>query len=64
MPKLKTRKAARKRYKAISNGKFMRKKAFRGHLLEKKNAKRKRRLGSAIRVSNGDNKAIKKMLVC
>ena len=64
MPKLKVRKAAKKRYKQIGPKKFMRKKAFRGHLLEKKSPKRKRNLTNSIVVSNSDNKAIRKMLVC
>lgn len=64
MPKLKVRKAAKKRYKQIGPKKFMRKKAFRGHLLEKKSPKRKRNLTNSIVVNNSDNKAIRKMLVC
>ena len=64
MPKLKVRKAAKKRYKQIGPKKLMRKKAFRGHLLEKKSPKRKRNLTNSIVVNNSDNKAIRKMLVC
>jgi large subunit ribosomal protein L35 len=64
MPKLKTRKAAKKRYKAIGNKKFVRHKAFKGHILEKKSPKRKRHLGKAILVTESDSKAIRKMLVC
>jgi large subunit ribosomal protein L35 len=36
MPKIKTRKSALKRFKKTVTGKFMRRKAFKGHLLEKK----------------------------
>ena len=34
MPKLKTRKAAAKRFKATGTGKFLRRRAFRNHLLD------------------------------
>jgi large subunit ribosomal protein L35 len=64
MPKLKTRKSAKKRYKQIGETKFIRRKAFKGHLLEKKSAKRKRNLGNSIVVNTSDVKAIRKMLVC
>ena len=33
MPKLKTRKAVAKRYKKTATGKFLRKHAYKGHLL-------------------------------
>lgn len=62
MPKLKTRKAAKKRYKQIQNKKFMRRKAFKGHLLEKKSSKRKRDLTKTCVVSRPDTKAIREML--
>ena len=39
MPKLKVRKAAKKRYKVLGNKNFKRKKAFKGHILEKKSPK-------------------------
>jgi large subunit ribosomal protein L35 len=42
--KLKTRSAARKRFKQTKTGKILYKKAFRGHLLEKKSQKRKRHI--------------------
>ena len=36
MPKLKTRKAAAKRYKKTGNNNFLRRHAYKGHLLMKK----------------------------
>lgn len=60
--KLKTRSSAAKRYKKSATGKIMRRKAFRGHILEKKSQKQKRGLRKKSKVSNGDKKAIKKML--
>ena len=44
MPKLKTRKAVRKRVKVTKKGKVKVSKAFRGHLLTSKSRKRKRSL--------------------
>ena len=62
MPKLKTRKAASKRYKITSTGNFLRRHAFKGHLLMKKSNKQKRKLSQRICVSNNDSKSIKLML--
>src|SRR5919201_1617655 len=42
MPKQKTSKAAKKRFKVTATGKLLRRPAMRSHLLEKKSAKRKR----------------------
>ena len=64
MNKLKVKKAAKKRYKQIGSKKFKRKKAFKGHILEKKSPKRKRNLSNSILVSYSDSKAIRRMLVC
>ena len=44
MPKLKVRKAAKKRYKPIAGKRFVRHKAFKGHLLEKKSPKQKKKV--------------------
>lgn len=64
MPKLKIRKSAKKRYKLIKGKKFVRRKAFKGHILEKKSPKQKRNLSTQVVVSQSDTKAIRKMLVC
>lgn len=64
MLKLKVKQAAKKRYKIIKKKKFTRRKAFKGHLLEKKSSKQKRNLSTQIIVSGSDVKAIRKMLVC
>lgn len=64
MPKLKVKKAAKKRYKIIAGKRFIRRKAFKGHLLEKKSPKQKKNLAKVILVSKPDTKAIRKMLVC
>jgi large subunit ribosomal protein L35 len=62
MPKLKTRKAASKRYKITSNGNFIRRHAFKGHLLMKKSNKQKRRLSQTICVNQNDIRSIQLML--
>lgn len=64
MSKLKTRKAAKKRYKRITGKRFVRRKAFKGHLLEKKSAKQKRNLSNQVVVNQADIKSIRKMLIC
>jgi large subunit ribosomal protein L35 len=62
MPKLKTRKAATKRYKKTGNGNFLRRHAFKGHLLMHKSNKQKRKLSQVICVNSSDIKSIKLML--
>nr|UXN44451.1 ribosomal protein L35 [Navicula tsukamotoi] len=62
MPKLKTRKAASKRYKVTGNGNFLRRHAYKGHLLMKKSNRQKRKLSQVILVNENDTKAIKLML--
>lgn len=62
MPKLKTRKAASKRYKITSNRNFLRRHAFTGHLLMNKSNKQKRKLSQTVCVNSRDTKAIKLML--
>ena len=62
MPKLKTRKSARKRYKITGTGRFLRHHAFKGHLLYKKSDSQKRKLSQTICVKTSDSKPIKLML--
>jgi len=62
MPKLKTRKAASKRYKITGNDNFLRRHAFKGHLLMHKSNRQKRKLSQVICVNCNDIKAIKLML--
>ena len=62
MPKLKTRKAASKRYKVTGNDNFLRRHAYKGHLLMKKSNKQKRKLSQVILVNKSDTNAIKLML--
>ena len=62
MLKLKTRKAASKRYKITSTGNFLRKHAFKGHLLMKKSKRQKRKLSQTLCVNVNDRNSIKLML--
>jgi large subunit ribosomal protein L35 len=62
MPKLKTRKAAAKRYKITGNQNFLRRHAYTGHLLMKKSNKQKRKLSQTICVNKSNIAAIKLML--
>ena len=62
MPKLKTRKAASKRYKVTGNNKFLRRHAYKGHLLMKKSNRQKRKLSQVCLVNERDIHTIKLML--
>jgi len=62
MYKLKTRKSASKRYKRTASGNFLRKHAYKGHLLMKKSNLQKRRLSITICVNKADKRALKLML--
>ena len=62
MPKLKTRKAAAKRFKATGTGKFMRRRAFHNHLLDNKSPKLKRHLKTKAVVDERDAENVRLML--
>ncbi len=63
MPKLKTRRAAAKRFRATGSGKkIFRRKAFKNHLLQPKSSKRKRHLSNISLVSENDEKNVRLML--
>ncbi len=62
MPKMKTHKGAAKRFSKTGTGKTKRRKAYKGHILTKKTAKRKRRLGQSTTLSKSDEKRIKRLM--
>jgi large subunit ribosomal protein L35 len=62
MPKLKTRKAAAKRFRRTGSGKIMRRKAFKNHMLEHKTSARKRRLSQGALVHERDAENVELML--
>ncbi len=62
MPKVKTKSAAKKRFKLTGTGKIKRKHAFKSHILTKKSTKRKRNLTHTGLVSKADTNNVKAML--
>jgi len=62
MPKIKTLRAAAKRFKRTASGKISRRQAFHSHILTKKSAKRKRHLREEAPVSHADTKKVERML--
>ena len=62
MPKIKTHRAAAKRFSLTKSGKVKRAKAFRSHILNKKDTKRKRRLRKGGYASIPNAKVIKKLI--
>ena len=62
MPKIKTRRAAAKRFVATATGEFKRNKAFKSHILEHKSPKRKRNLRKATLVAKSDHTRVAKCL--
>ena len=62
MPKIKTNRAAAKRFKATGTGKLKRKKAYKSHILTKKSTKRKRNLRQATITDATNVKNMKKVL--
>ena len=62
MPKIKTRRAAAKRFTMTGSGEIKRNKAFKSHILEKKSPKRKRNLRKAAMVCEADYSRVKSML--
>ncbi|MGH9339954.1 MAG: 50S ribosomal protein L35 [Acidobacteriota bacterium] len=60
--KLKTKRAAAKRFKLTGTGKIKKRHSFHSHILTKKSAKRKRKLRKWSLVSGPDENRVKKML--
>ena len=62
MPKIKTSRAAAKRFKLTGTGRLKRNKAYKSHILTKKSTKRKRNLRKAAMVDDTNFKNMKKIL--
>ena len=62
MPKIRTNRAAAKRFKKTGTGKIVRAKAFSSHILTKKSPKRKRGLRRDTVVNAVSTKALKRMM--
>ena len=62
MPKMKTSRAAAKRFKKTGTGQLKRMKAYKNHILTKKTTKRKRNLRKAALVDSTNVENMKKIL--
>ena len=62
MPKIKTKRAAAKRFSTTGTGKLKRNKAYKSHILTKKTTKRKRNLRKAAMTDAKNVKNMKKVL--
>ena len=62
MPKMKTKRAAAKRFKVTGSGKLKRMKAYKSHILTKKSRKTKRNLRQATMTDATTAKVMKKIL--
>lgn len=62
MPKMKTKSAAKKRFKTTGTGKIMRMKAYKSHILTKKSPKRKRNLRKTTELDMTNVKNMKKVM--
>ena len=63
MPKMKSKRALRKRIRLTGTGKLRRYKAYKRHILTKKHPKRKRRLRKAAIASHADERRLKRLLM-
>ena len=61
MPKIKTNSGAAKRFRKTANG-FKRKRAFKNHILTKKNSKRIRQLRPKTQVAAADVALVRRMM--
>jgi large subunit ribosomal protein L35 len=62
MAKQKTHRGAAARFKITGTGKIKRRQQNRGHLLEKKNSVRTRRLAREVDLSPANRKSVRKLL--
>lgn len=62
MPKMKTKKAAAKRFTVRDSGSIKRGQAFKRHILTKKTTKAKRHLRGPVELHESDAKAVRRMM--
>ena len=62
MAKIKTNRAAAKRFRVTGSGKIKRNKGFKSHLLSSKAKKRKRKLRQGTTVSASETRNIRKLI--
>ncbi|MDZ7333018.1 MAG: 50S ribosomal protein L35 [candidate division KSB1 bacterium] len=63
MPKMKSKRSAKKRYQLTGSGKVKRFQAFKSHILTSKTRKRKRNLRKPLLVSKADLKRVKSLIL-
>ena len=63
MPKMKSKRALRKRVRLTGSGRLRRHRAMKSHTLTKKHPKRKRHLRKAALVSHADERRLKRILM-
>ena len=63
MPKMKSRRNARDRFKVTSDGKVKRHHNYAGHILTKKSTKRKRKLRGTVVADKADFPRLRRMLL-
>ncbi len=62
MPKMKSHRGVAARVKVTGSGRLRRRQQNRTHILEKKSAQRKRRLGREVDFAKGDEQRFRRML--
>ncbi len=62
MPKMKTNRAAAKRFRKTGTGKIRRNRSHKSHILTKKSRKRKRNLGKPALVASVDVQRVERMI--
>jgi large subunit ribosomal protein L35 len=62
VPKQKTKRAAKKRFKLTGSGRVLRRHAMQSHNLEKKSAKRKRAFSNDQSVAEQDTREVRRLL--
>ncbi len=62
MPKMKTKSSAAKRFRVTGNGKIVRRRANKRHILTKMSSKRKRQLRGGVIMHKGDAKLVAPMI--
>jgi large subunit ribosomal protein L35 len=62
MPKMKTKKAASKRFVVRAGGSIKRGQAFKRHILTKRTTKNKRHLRGAVQVHEADVASVRRMM--
>jgi large subunit ribosomal protein L35 len=62
MPKMKTHSGAKKRFRKTATGKLRGRRAYSSHILEKKSAKRKRRMSRPVEIAPQDSQRVRQLL--